>query len=71
MDNTFVIEEDKSRRPYNNSNPDPNAPIPAGRNLVVPMGGRKSRRGRKSKKSRRSRRSMKRRPRKTNRRRRR
>ena len=45
-------------RPYDNNNPDPNA-IPPGRNLVVPSGGRKSRRGRKSKKSRKSRRSMK------------
>jgi hypothetical protein len=68
MDNTLVIEEDssgKSRRPYNNNNQDPNAPIPLGRNLVVPMGGRKSRRGRKNKKS------KKRRSRKTTRRRRR
>jgi hypothetical protein len=66
MDNTLVIEEDssgKSRRPYNNNNPDPNAPIPLGRNLVVPMGGRKSRRGRKNKKSkkRRSRKTIRRR----------
>ena len=49
-------------RPYDNNNP-----VPLGRNLVVPMGGRKSRRGRKSKKSRKSR-SMKRRAKKTNRR---
>ncbi len=70
MDNTFVIEEDKSRRPYNNNNPDPNAPIPLGRNLVVPMGGRKSRRGRKNKRSRKSR-SKKRRSRRAIRRRRR
>lgn len=68
--------EQARRRPYDNNNVDPDAPapqpvrmdnndIPRGRNLVVPMGGRKSRRGRKSKKSR------KRRSRKTNRRRRR
>lgn len=37
-------------RPYDN-----NPPVPLGRNLVVPMGGRKSRRGRKSKKSRKTR----------------
>ena len=70
MDNTFVVEEDssgKSRRPYNTNNSDPNAPIPLGRNLVVPMGGRKSRRGRKSKKSRKGR-SRKRRSRRNSRR---
>jgi hypothetical protein len=60
------------RRPYDNNNPDPNAPPPVNMNddvpmgrVFVPQGGRKSRRGRKSKKSR------KRRSRKTNRRRRR
>ena len=66
------IEEDRAaawarrRRPYDNNNPDPNAPqpvrmndnaIPPGR-VFVPMGGRRSRRGRKSKKSK-KRRSMK------------
>jgi hypothetical protein len=48
------------RRPYDNNNPDPNAPVPARMNdndiplgrVFVPQGGRKSRRGRKSKKSR-------------------
>lgn len=61
-------QERVRRRPYDNNNPDPDVPVPLGRNLVVPMGGRKSRRGRKSKKSKKGR-SMKRRARKTNRRR--
>jgi hypothetical protein len=56
-------EQAVAARPYDNNNP-----VPLGRNLVVPMGGRKSRRGRKSKKSRKTRRSIKRRARKTNRR---
>ena len=66
-------QEQGRRRIDDNNNVDPAAvparmddnAIPLGRNLAVPMGGRKSRRGRKSKKSR------KRRARKTNRRRRR
>ncbi len=70
--------QDQARRRMNdNNNVDPDAvparmndnDIPLGRNLAVPMGGRKSRRRRKSKKSRKSR-SKKRRSRKTNRRRR-
>ena len=39
-------EQVVAARPYDNNNP-----VPLGRNLVVPMGGRKSRRRRKSKKS--------------------
>ena len=70
-------QEQGRRRIDDNNNVDPAAvparmddnAIPLGRNLAVPMGGRKSRRGRKSKKSRKTR-SMKRRSRKTNRRRR-
>ena len=54
-------EQAVAARPYDNNNP-----VPLGRNLVVPMGGRKSRRGRKSKKSRKSR-SMKRRARRSRR----
>jgi hypothetical protein len=46
--------QNRAARLYDNNNPDPNA-IPPGRNLVVPSGGRKSRRGRKNKKSRKTR----------------
>lgn len=54
-------EQAAAARPYDNNNP-----APLGRNLLVPMGGRKSRRRRKSKKSRKSR-SMKRRSRRSRR----
>jgi hypothetical protein len=67
-DNVRLIREERmlrrrlnglGRRVYDNNNPDPNAPppvqmddvVPMGR-VLVPQGGRKSRRGRKSKKSR-------------------
>ena len=71
VDNVRLIREERmlrrrldglGRRVYDNNNPDPNAPppmrmdddVPIGR-VLVPQGGRKSRRGRKSKKSRRRR----------------
>ena len=71
VDNVRLIREERmlrrrldglGRRVYDNNNPDPNAPppvqmddvVPMGR-VLVPQGGRKSRRGRKSKKSRRRR----------------
>jgi len=82
-DNVRLIREERmlrrrlnglGRRVYDNNNPDTNAPppvqmddvVPMGR-VLVPQGGRKSRRGRKSKKSRR-RRSKKRRSRRNRRR---
>ena len=63
----WVRGRPRRRRPYDNNNPDPNAPppvhmdddVPLGR-VFVPQGGRKSRRRRKNKKSK-MRRSMKRR----------
>jgi len=71
VDNVRLIREERmlrrrlnglGRRVYDNNNPDTNAPppvqmddvVPMGR-VLVPQGGRKSRRGRKSKKSRRRR----------------